>query len=111
MLNTDKLKSKSAEVEELNIKDQGGVWRNTTRNSRCSVSHVRTDCQLGSLTLGHLGNTLIPSSNDLQIQFYTETKIYIFNLIPTSPFPRVNENACPLSLELSTLVPLVRVNT
>ena len=53
------------EVEELHVKDQGSVGRNGPGNSLGSVAHVWTDGQFGSLALRHLGNPIVPASNDL----------------------------------------------
>jgi len=53
------------DIEELNIKDKGGVGRNTAWHSLGTIPHVWGDRQLGSLALGHLGNTIIPPSNNL----------------------------------------------
>ena len=55
------------EVDELHIKDQSGVGWDTAGDTLGTISHVRRDGQLGSLAFGHLGNSLIPSSNNLTI--------------------------------------------
>ena len=52
----------------LDVEDQGGVGRDGSGNSLGSVAHVWTDGQLGSLALRHLGNPIVPASNDLTKQ-------------------------------------------
>merc|ERR1719320_1889306 len=50
-------------VKQLHIKHKSRVGRNTPWYTTSTIPHVRRDGQLGSLALGHPGNTLVPSSN------------------------------------------------
>ena len=58
----------SLEVEQLDIKHQGGVRRDAAGDSLGAVAHVWADGKLGSLAPGHLGNALVPASDDLVIK-------------------------------------------
>merc|ERR1719320_689492 len=50
-------------VKQLHIKHKSRVGRNTAWYTTSTIPHVRGDSQLGSLALGHLGNTIVPPSN------------------------------------------------
>ena len=104
----------SLEVEELDVEHQGGVGGNAARDSLGAVTHVRADGQLGSLAPGHLGHSLVPAGNNLgRVSVTKDLRRLLGNssFSLTSPLPRVKEKGWPRSLELSTLVPLVRVST
>ena len=47
---------------QLHVEDEGGTARDGSLSSG-SISKVTGDGQLGSLTLGHLGNSLLPALN------------------------------------------------
>ena len=55
----------SLEVEQLDIKHQGGVRRDAAGDSLGTVAHIWADGKLGSLAPRHLGNALVPASDDL----------------------------------------------
>lgn len=55
----------SLEVEQLDIKHQGGVGGDAAGDALGAVAHVRADGKLCSLAPGHLGNALVPASDDL----------------------------------------------
>ena len=57
----------SLEVEQLDIKHQGGVRRDAAGDALGAVAHVWADGKLCSLAPGHLGNALVPASNDLVV--------------------------------------------
>ena len=103
----------SLEVEELNIEHEGGVGGNAAGDALGPVAHVGADGELGSLASGHLGHSLVPAGDDLVVSSSREMFIGYNSECSslTSPLPRVKEKGWPRSLELSTLVPLVRVST
>ena len=94
--------------------------------------HVRWDCQLCPLSLGHLGNAFLPSSNHFLLALNNRNKNqvqswqclkwgppkWMAQIPDRSPpkinvwdSPRVNWNGLPRSLELSTFLPFSKVNT
>ena len=86
------------EVQKLHVEDEGGVRRNGSRNPLSAVAHVRTDGQLGSLALGHLGHAVIPASDDLKT-INNKSSIQCHLLVCISPLPdpdwRRRAGPCP----------------
>ena len=61
----DILRNLSLEVDKLNVEDESGVWGNDTAGTLGAVSHLRGDGEGGLASLLHLGDTLVPSLDDL----------------------------------------------
>ena len=55
-----------SEVEELNVKHECGVGRDAAGDTLGAVTHVGADSQLRPLPLGHLGHSVIPTSDHLR---------------------------------------------
>ena len=72
----------SLEVEELNVEHQGGVGGDAAGDALGPVAHVRADGQLGSLAPGHLGHSLVPSGDDLDVSNVTRPFIIAHSPLP-----------------------------
>ena len=53
------------DLKELNVEDEGGVGGDETRVASLSVAVVTADGEDGPLSKGHLGDTLVPTFDDL----------------------------------------------
>ena len=51
--------------DQLDIEDEYGIGGDASGDALAAVALVGGDGQLGALTLGHLGQTLFPSGNNL----------------------------------------------
>jgi len=56
---------RSLEADQLNLEDESGVWGDDTTGALGTVSHLWGDGEDGLASFFHLGNTLIPSLDDL----------------------------------------------
>jgi len=60
------------EAQQLDVKDELGVWRDTAGHSLGPVAQLGRDGQLGPLALGHLADALVPAGDHL---LFAEVKL------------------------------------
>ena len=85
------------EVQKLHVEDEGGVRRNGSRNPLSAVAHVRTDGQLGSLALGHLGHAVVPASDDLKtINNKSSIQCHLLSVSHLAPAQTEGEGLAPV---------------
>ena len=65
MLVSGRLVCALLDLKELNVEDEGGVGGDETRVASLSVAVVTADGEDGPLSKGHLGDTLVPTFDDL----------------------------------------------
>ncbi len=52
-------------AKQVNIEDQGGIWRDDSTGARRPIAQRWRNCQLGVTSDRQEGDTFIPSSNNL----------------------------------------------